>query len=267
MREIIRSSSNALVRQFRGLIRGGAGEELILVEGIRLVEEALTAGIEIVTVAVSPRIERSERGRRVVSALNQRGIAMRWVDEKILSSLSELDTSQGVLALARRPQCDERPIFARRPLVLVIAGAQNPGNVGGLLRSAEAAGATGVFLTAGSADPFSWKSLRGAMGSAFRVPCISGGNADDILARLRAQGVVSFATVAEGGTPYDRVDFRRPSAVWLGNEGAGLPEGLVRAVEERITIPMAAPVESLNVAAAGGVLLFEAARQRRGLGQ
>jgi len=140
---------------------------------------------------------------------------------------------------------------------------QNPGNLGGLLRTAEASGATGAYLAEGCADPFSWKALRGSMGSAFRLPHVRGEAAAAILDRLEARGVTVLATGAGGDRGYDEVDLTSPVALLLGSEGAGLPDALVRRVSLRLRIPLAPPVESLNVGVAAGVLLFEAARQRR----
>src|SRR5204863_4805403 len=142
-------------------------------------------------------------------------------------------------ALARRPAFEEDAIYRDRPLVVVAAGLQNPGNVGAVLRAAEAAGATGAYLTAGTADPHSWKALRGAMGSAFRLPHLRGLAADEVMARLRRRGVVTLAAVASGGDRYDAVDLRRPVAFLLGEERGGLGADLARAAEGRVTIPMA----------------------------
>jgi TrmH family RNA methyltransferase len=259
---IIRSRSNPLVKRLRALKELGA-TDLALVEGFTLVEEALGAGVELVEAVSSPRAEKTERGAAVLDRLVTAGVVMRRVDDAILDSLSEAETSQGLLALARRPSFDEGAIYAGTPLVVVAAGLQNPGNVGALLRTAEAAGATGAYLTTGTADPFSWKALRGAMGSAFRLHHVYGIPADQALARLRERKVMTLATVAEGGERYDTVDLRRPVAFLLGNEGEGLTSDLIASADARVTIPMAGATESLNVAVAAGVLLFEAARQRR----
>jgi len=260
----IRSRANPLVKRLRALKERGAGGDLALLEGFTLVEEALAAGVGVVEAALTPRAAQTPRGRALVAALAGRGTPVRRVDEAVLASLSEAETSQGLVALARRPWFDEEALFAGEPLVIVAAGLQNPGNVGALLRAAEAAGATGAYLTAGTADPLSWKALRGAMGSAFRLPHARGLRPAEVLERLRARGVTSLAAVAEKGQRYDRVDLRRPVAFVLGNEGGGLARDLVAGADGRITIPMAGRAESLNVAVAAGVLLFEAARQRGG---
>jgi RNA methyltransferase, TrmH family len=181
----------------------------------------------------------------------------------LLAGLSELETSPGVLAIARRPIFDEPTLYRGVPLVVVMVGLQNPGNVGGLLRSAEAASATGAYLSEGTADPFSWKALRGSMGSAFRVPHVRGISGRSALERARQRGLQVVATDAHAPAAYDEVDFRRPTALLFGAEGSGLAGELAASADRRVRIPMQAPVESLNVGVAAGVLLFEAARQRR----
>ena len=262
--ELIRSRSNPLVRRLRALKELGDRERLALLEGPKLIEEAALSGIPIVEVAASPRLARSTRGQRLVRELQARGTPVRWLHEEVLDSLSEVEVSQGVLALARRPSFSEEQLFAGTPLLLVAVGLQNPGNLGGLLRTAEAAGASGAYITRGSADPFSWKALRGSMGSAFRLPHVSGVRVEDVLRRLCARRVEAVATVTGAPARYDELDFRKPVAFVLGSEGSGLPDHVLRGIERQVSIPMRGAVESLNVGVAAGILLFEAARQRRG---
>jgi TrmH family RNA methyltransferase len=259
---LIRSRSNPLVRRLRAL-KEKAGGDLMLLEGPRLIEEALASGVGVVEAAASPRVAAGGRAG-LVDALRARGVAVRLVDEGVLASLSEVETSQGIVALARRPAFDEARLYEGTPLVLVAAGIQNPGNLGALLRTAEAAGATGAYLTDGAADPFSWKALRGSMGSAFRLPHRRRLTTADALARLETHGVSVVAADPRGALPYDEADLRHPVAILLGPEGAGLAPAARSRAAASVAIPMARGVDSLNVSVAAGVLLFEAARQRRG---
>jgi len=261
--EVIKSRSNPLVRRLRALRDSTRTGEHCLIEGPRLLLEALAAGVRIVEAVASPRAERTPGGREALLALAGAGLAPRRVDEGVLSDLSEAETSQGLLAVAERPRFEPARLFGGTPLVLVAVGVQNPGNLGGLLRTAEGAGATGALLTAGTTDPFSWKALRGSMGSAFRLPHRREARLGDALDLLDEHHVRLAATVARGGQPYDRADLRGPVALLLGNEAAGLPEEAERRATLRLTIPLRPPVESLNVGVAAGVLLLEAARQRR----
>jgi TrmH family RNA methyltransferase len=262
--ELIRSRSNPLVRRLRALKEQGEREGLALLEGPKLIEEAVLSGVPIVEVAASPRLTRGTRGQRLARELQARGTPVRWLHDEVLESLCEVEVSQGALALARRPVFGEERLFAGTPLLLVAVALQNPGNLGGLLRTAEAAGAGGAYLTRGSADPFSWKALRGSMGSAFRLPHVGGLRIEDVLRRLRARGVEAIATEVGAPARYDELDLRRPVAFVLGNEGSGLSEHVLRGLERRVSIPMHGAVDSLNVGVAAGILLFEAARQRRG---
>lgn len=261
-RVTVTSLANPLVKRLRALLGDSARSGLAVLEGFKLVEEALSAGVEIVECAVAPDVPEG-RHLALVARLEEGGAAVRVLAPDVLGAVSEAETSQGILAIARRPAFDEEQIFRGTPLIVVGVGIQNPGNVGALLRTAEASGATGAYLTAESADPMSWKALRGSMGSAFRVPHVSGLSADDVLARLAAHGVTTIATVATRGDRYDAMDFTGPVAFLFGNEGAGLPGEVAARADRRVAIPMTPPVESLNVTVAAGIVLFEAGRQRR----
>jgi TrmH family RNA methyltransferase len=139
---------------------------------------------------------------------------------------------------------------------------QDPGNLGAVARAAEAAGATGVFVCGRSADPFGWKALRGSMGSAFRLPIVSCPAADEAVAAVRARGLRVLALTARDGASLYDMDLRGPSALLVGGEGAGLSDDIAALTDARVSIPMRPPVESLNVAVAAAVALYEAARQR-----
>jgi TrmH family RNA methyltransferase len=135
--------------------------------------------------------------------------------------------------------------------------------VGALLRSAEAGGATGAFVTGASANPFSWKALRGSMGSALRLPIATSVPPDRVMSEMRRAGLRTVASVVRGGTDPDRIDWTGPVGLWVGGEGPGLPDDLADRCDERVTIPMAPQVESLNAAVAGALLVYAARRQRR----
>jgi len=257
--DLIRSRSNPLVKRLFAL-KGQAPGDLLLVEGTKLVEEALAASVEIVEAAASPRFLRHARGRALAATLEARA-PLRVVDDALLAALSEVESSQGLVAIARRPRFEEAALRAAATL-LVAVGVQDPGNVGALLRAAEAAGAGGALLAGGCADPFSWKALRGSMGSAFRLPHRRLRSTAEALEAARAGGGRLVGATLDG-EPYDRADLDEPLALVVGAEGSGLPAEVGAALDARVAIPMAGRVESLNVSVAAGVLLFEAARRRR----
>jgi TrmH family RNA methyltransferase len=261
--ETLRSRTNPFYKRLRALKQKGAGHRLCLVEGPKLVLEALAARVRLLEAAVSPRAETTPAGAQAVNALRAWDVPVRRMAEALVASLSETDSPQGLVALAERPSFEAERVFRGTPLVLVVDAVQDPGNVGALLRSAEAAGASGALLTAGSADSFSWKALRGSMGSAFRLPHVAGLEIDAVLDRLAERGIGVYAAAADGERRYDQVDLRGPVAVVVGREGAGLDAAVKQRATARVRIPLAPPVESLNVGVAAALLLFEAARQRR----
>src|SRR5262249_34897455 len=146
------------------------------------------------------------------------------------------------------------------PLVVIGHCIQDPGNVGAIVRVAEAAGATGVVVGTASADPFGWEAVRASMGSVLRVPLAGDTAAGPAAARRR--GCRAIAVLPHEGKPIYEMDFRRPPAIVVGSEGAGLPPGLIDSADERATIPMQTPVESLNAAVTAAIVLYEARRQR-----
>ncbi len=255
----LHSRSHPLVKRLRALKARG-DDDLLLLEGPKLVLEALAAGLRVVEAAASPRALRGPAGERALAGLRARRLPVRELADELLDSLSELRTSQGLLAVAHRPAPDAARLFSPPALVVVPVDVQDPGNLGGLLRTAEAAGASGALLAGACADPFSWKALRGSMGSALRLP-LQRQALPDALRLLRERGLRLVGTAADAPRTHDQIDWRGPLALLLGSEGGGLPDDLP--VDEQVRIPMRPPVESLNVGVAAGVLLFEAARQRR----
>jgi TrmH family RNA methyltransferase len=259
-REVVRSRANPAYKRLLARKHRARADGLVLIEGEKLLVEALAAGLAVAEAALSESYARS--GARLERELRARRIAVRVLSDALLDSLAEVETTQGVVALAEPPGIDAARLLDGVPLLVVACGIQNPGNLGGLLRTAEAAGATGAILTEGCADPFSWKSLRGSMGSAFRLPLQRHAPAAALPEALRARRIKSVASDAGAEAAYDAIDLTGPLAIWIGNEGVGVPAELLAAADVRARIPLRAPVESLNAGVAAGVLLFEAARQR-----
>ena len=266
--ESISSRHNPIVKAFRTLAQGrGAGR--LLLEGLRLVEEALQSGVPISTAAVAAaRAGRADGADALAAALEAAGARVIVVPKAVMAAISPVRTPSGVVAMA-----DHRPVpleaaFASPPqLVLILARLQDPGNVGAVIRTADAAGATGVVACAETADPFGWKALRGAMGSTFRLPVVARATEAAALAAARARGLRVLAATPRDGRPLYDADLTGPLAVLLGGEGAGLAPEAERLADERISIPMRAPVESLNVAVSAALVLYEAHRQRRHAGR
>ena len=258
--ERISSRQNPIVKQFREL--AGASHERMLLDGAHLLEEALACGVPIDVVA-----RRDELAAGPLAALAERaargGARLLEVTDSVLSAISPVRQPSGIVAIARRRASSLDSALDHPPqMVLMLSDVQDPGNVGAILRVADACGATGIITSPATADPFGWKALRGSMGSAFRIPVASAHDLETAVQRARARGVHLYAAVAHGGTPLPRCDLRRPSAVLLGGEGPGLPDRLVALADDRLTIPMGRAVESLNVATAAALVVYEAQRQR-----
>jgi RNA methyltransferase, TrmH family len=261
----ITSRDNSLLRQVRA-VRDGKIDELIYVEGLRLCEEALRSRLTIEAVVVSEELLRKERVAAVIQELSQASKRFGSVSEKLLESVSYTKTPQGIVVLAQRPESSETRLAAQldgSPLLVVLHRINNPVNVGAILRTAEAAGAAGVIATKNTSDPFSPKSLRGAMGSAFRLPIWSGPAYTEMIEWCRQRSLATICAAVDATAAYTELDWTRPSALILGPESTGLTAEEQELADRRVSIPMKGMAESLNVAVAGGVLLFEAARQRR----
>ncbi len=185
------------------------------------------------------------------------------VTDTVFGRLSDTRTPQGILAVAKMPEHTLQELQRTASLLLLLERIQDPGNMGTLLRSAEAAGVTGVIVSEDSADIFQPKVVRATMGSLMRLPIVRTKDFIRTVKELQEEGIALYAAALSGAVPYDKADWNRPCGVMIGNEGAGLSKEAQEAATKTVQIPMAGAVESLNAAVAASVLLFEAARQRR----
>jgi TrmH family RNA methyltransferase len=259
---LVTSRANPRVKQLRAAFAGHArlSGGLAAIEGEHLLQEALRSGLHIKTVFLSERID--------PPAWLPRGVEQLTLTDEALSSAVDTQHPQGIAALLIPPTWDIESAFPAKqaPLLLIAAALQDPGNLGTLIRSAEAFGATAVLTTAGTASEWNQKALRASAGSVFRVPVVAATPAD-ILA-LKSRGLCLFAAVAGNpqgpdALPVAAADLAQPCALMIGNEGSGLTTELLQIATVRITIPTPGPVESLNSAVAGSLLLYEASRQRQ----
>ena len=262
--ETINSRDNSLLRRARA-VRDGKIEESIFVEGLRLCEEAVRSALPIEAVIFSEELARKEKARALLNELAQLSDRLASVSEALLASISYTRTPQGIVLLAARPKMDQVKFKASQPaspLLVLMHGINNPVNVGAILRTAEAAGASGVITTANTSDPFSAKALRGAMGSAFRVPVWTKASYAEVINWCKESGIETVCADVEGTSLYSAVDWTRSKALIMGPESEGLSEEELASANEVIRIPMHGQVESLNVGVAAAILLYEAARQR-----
>jgi TrmH family RNA methyltransferase len=258
----ISSRQNPIVRAFRDLAdRPDPSGSRLLLDGAHLVREAdASLELEVVAVAASRVAERTEEGG-LARSLERRGVDVLALSDAAFAAVSPVTTRSGIVAIARRQPVSATLICKRADaFVLVIADVQDPGNLGSLLRVAEAGGVTGALVCAGSANPFSWKALRGSMGSALRLPVAAGVDVDSALGCLKTFGVRTVAAVPREGRAPDAIAWSGKLALLVGGEGPGLSEHVVGQCDTRVSIPMTPPVESLNVAVAGAILIYAARR-------
>src|SRR5687768_8999777 len=261
----ISSRQNPIVRTFRELAdHPDPTGERVLLDGAHLVQDAHAAGamFEVLAVAASRLQNASDEGTLAL-ALEQAGVEVIAADDKVFAALSPVKTPSGLTAIVRRQVSAPAMICGHEHAFVVAAvDVQDPGNVGSLLRAAEAGGATGAFVCGSSANPFSWKALRGSMGSAMRLPVVPGMTVDAVLNCMTEAGLRIIAAVPQGGEQPDEIDWRGPVGLLVGGEGPGLSDEIVARSNTLVTIPMATTVESLNVAVAGALLVYAARRQR-----
>lgn len=255
---VIASRHHALVARFREAARADP-ESPLLLDGPRLVADAMAAGLTVTEVALAASLADDPE----MAFIHRHGLSVHLVTPHVLDAMSPTRTPAGMVALAERPTISADAMFQGvAPLVVIAVDVQDPGNLGAIVRAAEAGNATGVLTTTGGADPFGWKALRGSMGSALRLPIGRVPDGDAAMTLARRHGLRTAAAVATGGTTMDEADLTGPLAIVVGGEGSGLPPSIVARADLRVSIPMASPVESLNVSVASALLVYAARRQR-----
>jgi TrmH family RNA methyltransferase len=280
----ITSRDNRWLKRFRAALSGERDTDgSVGVEGVRLVEAALGSGLPVEALLIS---ETGERHLSRVGPVLAATVPVLRTSDKLFAGIADTRTPQGIAALIRPRQAKVENLVSGIALVVVLVGVQDPGNVGTIVRAAEAFGATGTATCSaggiGTADPFGPKALRASAGSALRLPIVTSISPSILLAQLRVFRATIYAAVAaslggeakkknEGTTsplfpPWD-IDWKNPAAILIGNEGSGLPAEIIRSADARVYIPQAAAtapvgIESLNAAMAASVLLYEAMRQR-----
>ena len=257
------------VKRYRELARNpltNGHERELLLDGWHLLSEARTSGLTVESAAFEQNALNEPSVRALAEQLSANGTEVFIVPNKVLASMSPVKTPSGIVGIARKRVDTLEGVLARTNALVVVAhDVQDPGNVGAIIRTAEAAGATALIATAATADPLGWKALRGSMGSALRLP-IARAAIDDVLPALRSARIGAAALVPREGQALFSADLRNPIALFLGGEGAGFPDDLARQMDAVISIPMCGPIESLNVGVAAALVLYEAFRQRQQAG-
>jgi len=234
-------------------------EGVFTAEGMKMFLEAPSRLIEKVFISESAAENDRVQGRIHAEALNSE-----IVSDQVFARMSDTRTPQGILTVVRNPEWkSEEVLDSKFPLLVVLEDLQDPGNAGTIIRTAEGAGADGIFMTRGSVDITNPKVIRATMGSIYRVPVIYTEDLQELLNTFRKKRIQSFAAHLKGRCDYDEEDYTGGTAFLIGNEGNGLSEEVSSSADTLIRIPMRGKLESLNAAMAAGILLYEAAGQRR----
>lgn len=263
----IEGRHNSLIKQLRHAF---AHSELTedgdcAIEGIRIIEEAIRSGLRFR--AVFFRESAQERAARLIPQIGSH-VETLLIPDKLFDGTVPSETPQGVAAFVRLKEFSIEDLLERTQVgpILVVVGLQDPGNLGTILRSAEAFGSAGVVFGEGTVSVLNIKVIRASAGSVFRLPVVTAkaiGGLESVSAKLRQQNLRLLATSSHKGTPIDQIKLTDPSAIFIGGEGAGLPKQIITQMDETIAIPHSPRVESLNAGVAASVSLYEAARQRR----
>ncbi len=257
---MITSTANAQIKQIVALQKKPRERKktgLFVVEGLRAVKEAPPELVE--KVYASASFAQSEAGQQLLD-----GLDFETTTDAVFAHASDTQTPQGIMALVRQPVWDLSELLGKtHSLWLVTEAIQDPGNLGTMLRTGEAAGVTGVILDKETVDLFHPKTVRSTMGSLYRVPFCFVETAAEAVDLLKKSGAQVYAATLDGSVAYDTLSYKESSAFLIGNEGNGLQKETAALADGAVHIPMQGQVESLNAAMAAGVLLFEAARQRR----
>ena len=227
-----------------------------------MVEEALRddAGVTLV-VAATALVQ--HHGKGVLKLAESRGVDILWISERLMDAVSESKTPQPVMAVVRMKRHSVEEILTHGAKLIVVAHRlQDPGNLGTIIRTAEAVGASGVALTENTVDPYNAKAVRASMGSILRLPVVPVGDLPPFLITCKAKGFQTAATVLTGEKTHFEIDLTTPTVVILGQEGVGLSGDITADIDLQVRIPMAETIDSLNVATAAAVILYEAMRQR-----
>ncbi len=255
----ITSMSNQIIKEVRSLSnkKGRKTAQAILLEGYRLVKDALDSGAEIRYLIISDSFFQKEE----LFLSQMPNIKSVQVPDELFSRISETESPQGILAVAEKPVYDKKEIINSIKRVIALEDIQDPGNLGTIIRSADACGFDAVFLSKDSVDPYNPKVIRSTMGSLFHVPVIIEENFTEALHALKSNNILLAAAHIRDALPCWQADMSGKVAVIIGNEGNGLSDKVLNLVDINVMIPMPGKAESLNASAAASILIYECMRQ------
>lgn len=263
---MITSAQNKIIKEVKALSRkrDRVKSGLFVAEGLRFVQSAIEVKAEIQYVIYSESIYRTEEGSDFVKSLSQASeFKVLEVEEKLMQELSDTQSPQGILAVVKQPKFQWEDIIKENGFLLILDRLQDPGNLGTIMRTADAAGADGIITTKGSVDVYNPKVLRSTMGSVFELPVLEGLEWAEIEPKLKEHKYHLYATALEESVDYDAPDYSSATAMIIGNEANGISEEILLASDTKVKIPIVGSAESLNAGVAAAVMLYEVLRQRR----
>lgn len=264
MKNLITSVQHPEVKFVKALSRRKTRREhgLFVIEGLRFVEEAVKAGAPLVKVYYTSQVLETERGMQLINELIAQRVTMQEVALTVLEKMADTEQPQGILATVRMTEPALEALPNTQTLIVVCDKIQDPGNLGTIMRTADAAGVHAVFTTMGTVDVYNPKVLRSTMGAIFRVPVFTEMEPENIIDWLAERNITPIGTGLTARQTHFAADYCRSVAIWLGSEAAGIEESIAARLPEVVKIPMPGQAESLNVAVAAGILMFECVRQR-----
>jgi RNA methyltransferase, TrmH family len=258
------SKDNTFIKNLRALVdpKHRKKERSFLIEGIKMVEEALRDAVGVKTVVAAPSLVQ-HHGKGILKLAEHQGIEVVWISDRLMDAVAESKTPQPVLAVLNMKEYTEDGLFTRPSgLIIVCHQLQDPGNLGTIIRTAEAVGASGMAITSNTVDPFNAKAVRASMGSILRMPVVQINSLPAFIVVCKRKGYQTVATTLTGAKTHYDADFTKPTVILLGQESAGLPQEIIADIDLSVRIPVSDTIDSLNVAVAAAVVLYEAMRQR-----
>jgi len=261
---IISSSKNPVIKEVKSLKNRKSREEkkLFFIEGIKITEEALKENAEIVRVIVSEEFVSREDSVHLMKTIESRGCKCFILPEKLFKEISDTETPQGIMAVLRTRHFGIDEIVRENASLVILDAVQDPGNMGTIIRTADAAGFDGIIMSKGCVDVYNPKVIRATMGSIFRVPFNFSENLTDTIRILKSKDIRVIAAHLKGDKNYFELDMDGNIAVVIGNEANGISDDVTVLADELVRIPMVGRTESLNASVAAGLLMYEVLRQR-----
>jgi TrmH family RNA methyltransferase len=262
--KFIQSSQNNVIKDVKALHlrKNRDAEGLYFVEGIRFVKEAVENRQDIVRAIISDKLEGLNGGKELIESVTAVCDDCCLVSEKVFGEISDTQTPQGILAVLKKKEFDFGETMQQGNSVVVLDCLQDPGNLGTIIRTADAADISAVILTKGCVDLYSPKVLRSTMGSVFHMPVFEGMNINEIIPALKSLGYKVFASYLEGANNYFHEDLTGKSAVIIGNEANGVSNETIKSADKLVKIPMPGRAESLNASIAASIMIYEIVRQK-----